>query len=38
MGVVWKKGSVQRTRIEVTATHGGGYIYQICPVATVRNG
>ena len=38
MGVTWKVGSVERTRIEVTATHGGGYIYQLCPAATVNKG
>ena len=38
MGVTWKVGSVERTRIEVTAQHGGGYIYQLCPAATVNKG
>ena len=37
-GVVWKTGAVERTRIEVTATHGGGYIYQLCHAATVNAG
>ena len=30
---VWKRGSVARTRWELTAQHGGGYIYQLCPAA-----
>jgi hypothetical protein len=37
-GTVWPVGSVQRARIEVTATHGGGYVYQLCPAATVNGG
>jgi hypothetical protein len=37
-GTVWKVGAVERTRIEVTAAHGGGYIYQICPAETVNKG
>jgi len=37
-GTVWKIGGVERTRIEVTATHGGGYIYQLCPAAKVNAG
>lgn len=30
-GTVWARGQVHRTRLEVTATHGGGYTYQLCP-------
>ena len=33
-----KLGGVERTRLEVTATHGGGYVYQVCPAAKVNTG
>ena len=26
-GTVWKRGSIQKTRWELTAAHGGGYQY-----------
>jgi len=28
---VWHRGSTERTRWEITAQHGGGYTYQLCP-------
>jgi len=30
-GVIWKAGSVAKTRSQLTATHGGGYLYRLCP-------
>lgn len=30
-GTVWKRGSIQKTRWELTAAHGGGYTYRLCP-------
>lgn len=33
-GTVWKSGGVERTRWELTAAHGGGYIYQLCPAGS----
>jgi len=30
-GVKWTRGSVERTRWELTAAHGGGYQYRLCP-------
>jgi len=29
---VWKRGTVAKARWETTAAHGGGYIYQLCPL------
>merc|ERR1712166_1327030 len=30
-GTVWKRGSTAKTRWQLTANHGGGYIYRLCP-------
>jgi len=30
---VWKRGDVERARWEITAAHGGGYVYQLCPAS-----
>ena len=29
---VWTRGATETTRWENTAAHGGGYVYQLCPV------
>jgi hypothetical protein len=29
-GTVWRKGGTARTRWELTANHGGGYIFRLC--------
>lgn len=36
-GTVWKRGSIQQTRWELTATHGGGYQYRLCPADATLN-
>ena len=36
-GTVWKRGSVARARWELTAEHGGGYQYRICPANETLN-
>jgi len=36
-GTVWTRGSIAKTRWELTANHGGGYIYRLCPVGSVLN-
>lgn len=28
---VWTRGATEATRWEITAAHGGGYVYQLCP-------
>lgn len=33
MGIVWKAGSVAKTRWQLTAAHGGGYLYRLCPAS-----
>ena len=33
-GTVWKRGSVQHPRWELTAAHGGGYQYRLCPAGS----
>lgn len=30
-GTVWKLGGTAKTRWQLTANHGGGYIYRLCP-------
>lgn len=30
-GTVWKRGATAKTRWQLTANHGGGYIYRLCP-------
>jgi len=30
-GTVWKRGGTAKTRWQITANHGGGYIYRLCP-------
>lgn len=32
-GTVWKRGSVAAVRWELTAAHGGGYQFQLCPAS-----
>ena len=34
-GTVWKRGGTARTRWQLTANHGGGYIYRLCPAGAV---
>ena len=34
-GTVWKRGGVEQTRWQITANHGGGYIYRLCPAGSV---
>jgi hypothetical protein len=29
----WVRGTVAKTRWEITAAHGGGYVYQLCPLS-----
>lgn len=36
-GTVWKRGSNAKTRWQLTANHGGGYIYRLCPAGSVLN-
>jgi hypothetical protein len=36
-GTVWKRGSVARARWELTAAHGGGFQYRICPANETLN-
>lgn len=36
-GTVWPRGSVQKTRWELTAAHGGGYQYRLCPANETLN-
>lgn len=31
-GTVWRKGGIAHTRWQLTANHGGGYQYRLCPV------
>ena len=33
-GTVWKRGTVARTRWELTASHAGGYQYRLCPAGS----
>ena len=33
-GTVWTRGGVAKTRWQMTARHGGGYQYRICPKAS----
>jgi len=30
-GTTWKRGRTAKTRWQLTANHGGGYIYRLCP-------
>jgi len=30
-GTVWKRGAIAKTRWQMTARHGGGYQYRVCP-------
>jgi len=32
-GTVWKRGSTAKARWQLTANHGGGYIYRLCPAS-----
>ena len=32
-GTVWKRGAVARVRQQLTAPHGGGYIFRLCPAS-----
>ena len=34
-GTVWKRGGTAKTRWQLTANHGGGYIYRLCPAGSV---
>lgn len=37
MGVVWKRGSVAKARWQITALHGGGYRFRLCPANRTLN-
>ena len=32
-GTVWKRGSVVQARWQMTARHGGGYMFRLCPAS-----
>lgn len=32
---IWKRGATEATRWEITAQHGGGYVYQLCQTPAV---
>jgi len=32
-GTVWRRGGTAKTRWQLTASHGGGYIYRLCPAS-----
>jgi hypothetical protein len=34
---VWTRGAVEKTRWEITAQHGGGYIYQLCKASSNKD-